>query len=86
MRAREVGLCRYSKKDVLRSTSMAASTTQKLAVALAFVAGALSLVAVAITAARSGRIDATPLFGGLFMLALGIAGVVRLRQLPRAKN
>jgi hypothetical protein len=65
---------------------MAATTTQKLAVALAFVAAALSLAAVAITAARSGRIDATPLFGGLFMLALGIAGVVRLRQLPPSKN
>ena len=63
---------------------MAATTTQKLAVALAFIAAALSLVAVAITASRSGRIDATPLFGGLFMLALGIAGIVRLRQLPKA--
>jgi hypothetical protein len=62
---------------------MAVTTTQKLAVALAFIAGALSLAAVAITAARSGRIDATPLFGGLFMLALGIAGVVKLRQVPR---
>ena len=68
---------------MLRCTVMAATTTQKLAVALAFIAGALSLVAVAITAARSGRIDATPLFGGFFMIALGIAGVVKLRQLPR---
>ena len=55
-------------KRLCYAALMAATTTQKLAVALAFIAGALSLVAVAVTASRSGRIDATPLFGGLFML------------------
>ena len=70
------------KRLCYAASSMAATSTQKLAVWLAFLAAALSFAAVAVTAARSGRIDATPLFGGLFMLALGIAGVVRLRQLP----
>ena len=59
---------------------MAATSTQKLAVWLAFIAAGLSFTAVALSATRTGRIDATPLFGGILMLALGIAGVARLRQ------
>jgi hypothetical protein len=52
---------------------------QVLAVWLAFLAAALSFTAVVLTFSRTGRIEATPLFGGLFMLALGVAGVARLR-------
>jgi FtsH-binding integral membrane protein len=59
---------------------MAATSTQKLAVWLAFIAAALSFTAVALTASRTGRIEATPLGGGLLMLALGIAGVAKLRR------
>jgi hypothetical protein len=59
---------------------MAATTTQKLAVWLAFAAAALSFLAVAITASRSGRIEATPLFGGIVMLVLGLSGRARLRE------
>jgi hypothetical protein len=54
--------------------------TQVMAVWLAFVAAGLSFTAVALTFTRTGRIEATPLFGGLFMLALGIAGRVKLRR------
>ncbi len=54
--------------------------SQKLAVVLAFVASALSLIAAALAFSRTGRIEATPLFGGLFMLALGIGGLAKLRQ------
>ena len=53
---------------------------QKLAVQLAFVAAALSFSAVIIGAVRTGAIQATPLFGGLLMLALGLAGYSRMRQ------
>ena len=64
-----------------RLTRVAEPTgTQKTAVLLAFIAAGLSLAAVLITATRTGRIDATPLFGGLFMLALGIAGWSTLRR------
>jgi hypothetical protein len=66
---------------MLRCHFVAPTSTQKLAVGLAFVAAGFSLLAVAMTAARTGRIEATPLFGGLFMLALGIGGYVRLRGL-----
>lgn len=59
---------------------MASTPTQKLAVWLAFAAAAMSLLAVALTYSRTGRIEATPLFGGLFMLALGLAGLLRLRK------
>jgi hypothetical protein len=59
---------------------MAATSTQKLAVWLAFIAAGLSFAAVALNGARTGRIDAMPLFGGILMLALGIAGVARLRR------
>lgn len=62
---------------------MAATSTQKLAVWLAFIAAGLSFAAVAFTAARTGRIEATPLFGGIVMLVLGVSGVARLRQLPK---
>jgi hypothetical protein len=59
------------------------SSTQKLAVLLAFVAAALSLIAVAMGYARRGDIAVTPLFGGLLMLALGISGYARLRRARR---
>lgn len=58
------------------------TTTQKTAVVLAFVAAALSFSAVAIGIFSTGTIEATPLFGGLFMLALGMSGYYRLRQPP----
>ena len=51
-----------------------------MAVWLAFLAAALSFLAVAVTYTRTGRIEVTPLFGGLFMLALGIAGRAKLRR------
>ncbi len=53
---------------------------QKVAVMLAFLTGTLSLVAVGIQVVRDGTVDTTPLFGGLFMLALAIGGCVRLRS------
>jgi hypothetical protein len=56
---------------------------KKLVVALAFVAAAVSFAAVALAWSRSGEIRVTPLFGGLFVLALGISGYRRLRG---AKN
>lgn len=62
---------------------MAATSTQKLAVWLAFIAAGMSFAAVAFTAVRTGRIEATPLFGGVVMLVLGVSGVARLRQLPK---
>ena len=54
--------------------------SQKLTVALAFVAAALSLVAAAVRFVRDDAIEVTPLLGGLLMLALGIAGYVRLKS------
>jgi hypothetical protein len=59
-----------------------ATSSQKGAVALAFVAAALSLTAAAVVYQKTGAINLTPLFGGLFMLLLGIAGLRRLRQPP----
>jgi hypothetical protein len=53
---------------------------QTLAVALAFIAAALSLAAAAIGVFRDGAVDATLLFGGLLMLALGIGGYVKLTK------
>lgn len=53
--------------------------SQKLAVVLAFVAAALSLTAAGIRFFRHGSVDVTPLFGGLFMLALGVGGYFRLK-------
>jgi hypothetical protein len=61
---------------------MPPTTTQKVAVVLAFLAAALSLAAVAAVYVRRGEIATTPLFGGLFMLFMAIAGVSRLRRLP----
>jgi lipopolysaccharide export LptBFGC system permease protein LptF len=54
--------------------------TQKLAIVLAFVAAALSLAAVIVGYSRTGQILATPLLGGLLMLALGIGGYARLKN------
>jgi len=54
---------------------------QKLTIVLAFVAAALSLAAVAVRLVRDGAIDATPLLGGLLMLAFGISGYRRLKAL-----
>jgi hypothetical protein len=56
--------------------------TQRLAVLLAFVAAALSFSALAVIFAQTGAVEATPLFGGLLMLALGLSGLSKLRQ-PR---
>ena len=53
--------------------------SQKVAILLAFMAAALSLTAVAVRLVRDGAIDATPLLGGLFMLALAIGGYERLK-------
>jgi hypothetical protein len=58
------------------------TSTQKTAVLLAFVAAGLSLSAVVISVVRTGMIPATPLLGGLFMLALGLTGYFRIRQRP----
>jgi hypothetical protein len=57
-----------------------ASFTQKLTVLLAFTAAALSFSALTIIFLRTGTIQATPLFGGLLMVALGLAGYSRIRQ------
>ena len=56
--------------------------TQKLAVLLAFVAAALSFSVLVFSFVRTGAIQATPLFGGLLMLALGLSGYSRIRQPP----
>ena len=61
---------------------MPPTSTQKLAVALAFLAAALSLMSVIVVFVKRGEIAVTPLFGGLFMLFMAIAGVARLRKLP----
>jgi hypothetical protein len=60
-----------------------ASSTQKLAVLLAFVAAALSFLAVVVGYAQTGTIRLTPLGGGVLMLALGISGYKRMST-PRA--
>jgi hypothetical protein len=60
-----------------------ASSTQKLAVVLAFIAAALSFAAVAVGYVQTGTIRITPLGGGALMLALGIAGYKRISA-PRA--
>jgi hypothetical protein len=56
--------------------------TQKTAVLLAFVAAGLSFSALLVSFAATGMIQATPLFGGLLMLFLGISGYYRIRQPP----
>ena len=58
------------------------TSAQKLAVMLAFVAAALSFSVLVYSFVRTGAIQATPLFGGLLMLALGLGGYSRLRQPP----
>ena len=55
---------------------------QKLAVLLAFAAAALSFSVLVFSFVRTGAIQATPLFGGLLMLALGLGGYSRIRQPP----
>lgn len=60
-----------------------ATSTQKLAVVLAFVAAALSFAAVVVGYTQTGTIRVTPLGGGALMLALGISGYKRLTA-PRA--
>ena len=60
-----------------------ASSTQKLAVVLAFIAAALSFAAVAVGYVQTGTIRITPLGGGALMLALGISGYKRITA-PRA--
>ena len=64
------------------SASMA-SSTQKLAVVLAFIAAALSFAAVVVGYVQTGTIRITPLGGGALMLALGISGYKRISA-PRA--
>jgi hypothetical protein len=53
---------------------------QKLAVALAFIAAALSFTAAAVRYSTDGGIDGTLVGGGLFMVALGLSGLTRLRR------
>ena len=72
----------FGRAPVRFRTRMATST-QKLAVFLAFVAAALSFAAVAVTYSRTGSIQVTPLGGGAVMLALGVSGYRRLNT-PRA--
>jgi hypothetical protein len=49
---------------------------------LAFLAAAMSLAAAAIAYVKRGEIAIVPLAGGLLMLAMGIAGVARLKNQP----
>jgi hypothetical protein len=56
------------------------TSTQTLAVWLAFIAAGFSLAAVVIGYSTKGTINVTPLFGGLLMLALGISGLLKLRK------
>ncbi len=53
---------------------------QKLSVTLAFVAAGLSLAAAVVEFIRGGAVRMTPLIGGLFMLALGIGGYLKLKH------
>ena len=62
--------------------SSMASSSQRAAVVLAFVAGALSLLAAAIDYSATGQVRLTPLAGGLFMIALGVTGLMRIRKQP----
>jgi hypothetical protein len=55
------------------------SSTQRLAVGLAFVASALSLAAVAAAWSTRGEIPVVPLGGGLLMLVLALLGLSRIR-------
>jgi hypothetical protein len=60
-----------------------ATSTQKLAVVLAFVAAALSFAAVVAGYVQTGGIRLAPLGGGILMLVLGISGYRRISA-PRA--
>jgi hypothetical protein len=55
-----------------------ATSTQKLAVILAFVAAALSFAAAAVVYAGQGGFRVTLIGGGAVMLALGIRGLKRI--------
>jgi hypothetical protein len=55
---------------------------QRVAVALAFLAAAASLLAVVVRYIRFGDVLVTPLFGGLLMLVLGVSGYLKLRAPP----
>jgi hypothetical protein len=56
------------------------TSAQKFAVLFAFAASGVSLAMVALIAVRTGTIQATPLVGGLLMLALGISGYLKLKR------
>jgi hypothetical protein len=56
------------------------TTSQKVSVALAFVAAALSLTAAAIRFFGNGEVALMPIAGGLFMLALGLGGYLQLKK------
>jgi len=56
-----------------------ATSTQKLAVVLAFVAAALSFTAVAIGYFNNGDIRVTPLGGGMVMLAFAVTGYQKIK-------
>ena len=56
------------------------TSSQKLAVVLAFAAAALSLLAAALQFVRHGTIRVTPIAGGLLMLALGVSGYAKLKN------
>lgn len=59
-----------------------ATRAQRTAVTFAFVAALLSLTAAGVGYVRRGEVNVTPLFGGLFMLGLGVAGYRQLRNRP----
>ena len=54
--------------------------SQKLVVALAFVAAVVSLTAAVLVFASHGEIAATPILGGILMLVLGISGYFKLTR------
>ena len=56
-----------------------ATSAQKSAVVLAFVAAGLSFASAVVRFARDGEIRLTLFAGGVFMLALAIGGLMRLR-------
>jgi hypothetical protein len=55
------------------------SPIQYAAVVLAFAAAGVSFLVLGYSIVTTGRIQATPLFGGLLMLALGIGGLKKLK-------
>lgn len=58
-----------------------ATPSQRFAVALALLAAAFSLAAAGVIYNKTGSVSMTRVAGGLFMLALGIAGLMRLRKM-----